>query len=473
MILILFNNCVIKYVSYIGLIPNRISYKRLFGYTNIFSLSKFLLYMKNNCTLLFYGVLLILTSSITVVGQTISADGKTATYTQNKTIGSKFRVPDSWERIVINAGVTVTGSFYSDGRSAPLTIEGVNRQTSILKGTGNFQSAGTQESRTHSGIRIEAGVNVTVKNLTSLNPDKFHTSCFGKIEVINCDLIDNRGQHTTDGVHGGVKSGSIIRGCYINTHDDAMYYSECGLIENTTIVHNKNGAPFQGGWGVTPGTGWVCVIRDCKVIDASSETGGAANNNGYNQGVVSWAGKSSAFASLTVRFEGTFTRQVRSGAKRSPMYQLGRRESELNNAELKSNLCTNAQNTLLKPSGGSATLNTSGCSVTASGREAGNVLAGDVIETYTFDKNGNLLGMSTETLAVIQVRPNPASEVVSIENLKTGSQVVVYDMQGRMHMQQKVSQNNLNLNVSRFNKGLYLVVISNGTSTEKHKLVVQ
>ncbi|MCG8697516.1 MAG: Ig-like domain-containing protein, partial [Bacteroidales bacterium] len=252
-----------------------------------------------------------------------------ATYHSNKNIGRKFRVPDSWDKIVIKANVTLTGSFYMPTRNHPIEIAGESRVTSIIKGDGSRPTNDGINGRSYSAIRCDKSPNLYVHDLRSLNPMKFHIhGGFGHVTVERCDLIENRETHTTDGVHGG-HGKTIVRDCYINTYDDALYTIECKLVENTTIVHNKNGGPFMTSWGASVPNNHVCVIRNCKVIDNY-------NGTNYNHGVVSWAGKNSGGSqTITLKFEGTFEYEVNPGKKSSTMYTIGRpNNGGVNNAHI-------------------------------------------------------------------------------------------------------------------------------------------
>lgn len=160
---------------------------------------------------------------------------------------------------------------------------------------------------------------------------KFHIAGgFGNVTVERCDLIEDRGTHTTDGVHGGIGS-VVVKDCYINTFDDALYVSECKLVENTTIVHNSNGAPFQVTWGREI-KNYTCIIRNCTVIDNMTIDG----TKTYNQGVVSWASKKEASSkdNITLKFEGTFDYKIAEGKKPSHFYQLGRKSKGIENCTI-------------------------------------------------------------------------------------------------------------------------------------------
>ncbi|MCG8701014.1 MAG: hypothetical protein MI922_23380, partial [Bacteroidales bacterium] len=175
-------------------------------------------------------------------------------------------------------------------------------------------------------------------DLRSLDPMKFHIhGGFGYVTVERCDLIERRGKaaYSSDGVHGG-RGKTIVRDCYIDTWDDATYTSECTLIENTTIVHNRNGAPFMVSWGYDLGKHVKCTIRNCTVI--------CNDSSGYHHGIVGWAGNHGTDVdTMHIVFEGSFTRIVNPGMVASTMYTIGRpHKSALHNSVIKVyGLCPN------------------------------------------------------------------------------------------------------------------------------------
>ncbi|MCG8702028.1 MAG: hypothetical protein MI922_28495, partial [Bacteroidales bacterium] len=252
-----------------------------------------------------------------------------ATYKSNKNIGRKFKVPNTWDKIVIEKNVTLIGSFYMPDRTKPIEIMGKSRKTSIIKGDGSRPTNDGIKGRTYSAIRCDKSPDVYIHDLRSLDPMKFHISAgFGNVKVERCDLIETRGTHTTDGVHGGTNKTQVID-CYINTHDDALYISECFLVKNCTIVNNHNGAPFQVGWGRDIGTS-TCTIDNCVVIDAHK---GAQKR--YYMGVVGWAGrKGTGPNTMNIKFI-NFKRELAPGAKKSPMYQFGRGNKGIENCTIK------------------------------------------------------------------------------------------------------------------------------------------
>lgn len=252
-------------------------------------------------------------------------DKNVATFYRDTIIGKKFKVPDSWDKILIKENVTLIGSFFMPKRNKPIEIAGESRETSIIKGDGSRPEDDGKKGRTYSAIRCDSSPDLYVHDLRSLDPMKFHIhGGFGNVTVERCDLIEQRGTHTTDGVHGG-KGKTIVKDCYINTFDDATYISECKLIENTTIVHNQNGSPFMVSWGYALDKNTKCVIRNCTVISNDAID--------YHHGIIGWAGNNgNDIDTMHVVFEGTFKRLTNPGKTVSPMYTIGRlNKSPLNN----------------------------------------------------------------------------------------------------------------------------------------------
>ncbi len=252
-----------------------------------------------------------------LMSQNPSVVNGVATYTANMNIGRKFPVPDEWNKIVINENVTITGSFYMATRNHPIEIMGKDRKTSIIQGDGSRPTDDGIKGRTYSAIRCDKSPDLYVHDLTITRPMKFHIhGGFGNVTVERCDIIAGSDTHTTDGIHGGLGK-TIVRDCYIDVYDDALYTIECKLVENTTIVHNLNGGPFMTSWGSSVPNNHICVVRNCTVI--------ANSNNGYNHGVFSWSQKSDDKAqTMHVKIEGTFDYIINPGKQAAPMYTIGR-----------------------------------------------------------------------------------------------------------------------------------------------------
>ncbi len=262
-------------------------------------------------------LLFLLLTAITAFSQNPNVVNGVATYTASKNIGRKFSIPNEWTKIIIKANVTLTGSFYMPTRTTPIEIMGENRKTSIIQGDGSRPTDDGINGRSYSAIRADKSPDVYVHDLTVTKPMKFHIhGGFGNVTAERCDIIAGSDTHTTDGIHGGAGK-TVIKDCYIDVYDDALYTIECKLVENTTIVHNKNGGPFMTSWGASVPENHTCIVRNCTVIENS--------NIGYNHGVFSWSQKHEDYAqTIHIKIEGSLAIKVNPGKQEAPMYTIGR-----------------------------------------------------------------------------------------------------------------------------------------------------
>lgn len=252
-----------------------------------------------------------------------------ATYITNTTIGKKFLVPDSWDKIIIKENVTITGSFYMGNRSKSMEISGESRTTSIIQGDGSRPTDDGIRGRSYSAIRCDGSPDLYVHDLMITKPMKFHIhGGFGNVTVERCNIIAGTETATTDGIHGGIGK-TIVRDCYIDVYDDALYTIECKLIENSTIVHNKNGSPFMVSWNAKVPDNQVCIVRNCTVIDNYEGTD-------YNHGVFGWAGKNRPETeTMNIKIEGELNYVVNPGKESSFMYTIGRpKKAGISNAHI-------------------------------------------------------------------------------------------------------------------------------------------
>ncbi|SCG37403.1 hypothetical protein [Micromonospora coxensis] len=236
-----------------------------------------------------------------------SVSNGVATFTANKTIG-KLSVPDSWTEIVIGAGVTLKGNFFIPAnRTKALTINGRDKQTSQLTGDGPHV-----KDYARAGVTTEAKIKLTLRNYTSVNPRFYHMwARQAQVVMSGMRYIDNRdlGSNNSDGFSGG--DNSLIENTFIDTWDDsAKLYTGDLTIRDTTIVHNRNGAPIQMAWG-DYGQG-TAILDGLTVISNSPDI--------YNLGVFSWAGGTKA-DTRTIKIVGDgFTRKVNPGMVEAPLY---------------------------------------------------------------------------------------------------------------------------------------------------------
>lgn len=249
--------------------------------------------------------------------------GPVLRYDRDTTIGNQYNVPDSVREVVIGRGVTVTGSFFvPETRTSELTIRGEDRKTSVIHGTGTraaFQRGhDDDQAREYSAIYVSAPHRVTIRDLTSLDPDKFHVGVrregvpvIAPVTVERVDLIDTRNQVTTDGLLGG--DGTVVRDVFIDTYDDAIkIYGKNWVIEDVTIKQGKNGAAIQFGWGRDTGS---AAIRNLTVIADSAKP--------YHMGVFSRASTRELEIASEIDVSG-FRLVVPEGMLQPPLFQWSR-----------------------------------------------------------------------------------------------------------------------------------------------------
>jgi len=323
------------------------------------------IYKKNALSILFlFGFIL------TSFAQNPTVLNGVATYHTSTNIGRKCLVRPEWNKIVINANVTLTGSFYMPTRTTPIEIMGKDRKTSIIQGDGSrptddFDANGEPlKGRSYSAIRADLSPDIYVHDLKITKPMKFHIhGGFGNVTVERCDIIAGSETHTTDGIHGG-KGKTVIKDCYIDVFDDALYTIECKLVENTTIVHNSNGGPFMTSWGADVPANHTCVVRNCKVI---------GNSTGYYaHGVFSWAQKSDDIAqTIHIKIEGSFDYVVNPGKAAAPMYTIARPNNSdtpppvVNNATIRiDGTCPSINSIELRPTAQNCTVTFENCNST-------------------------------------------------------------------------------------------------------------
>ena len=186
-------------------------------------------------------------------------------------------VPAAVSHIVIDSGVTVTGAFhtYDD-----CTIEGMDRQTSVIFGTplqrwADANNPGEQDLREwyYAQCQNHGGV-LKVQNLTMLNPFSYFIRGWNTVNhVKRCDFIDDRGGwgNHSDGFSGG--HGSTVDSCYFETGDDAIKCYFHIRVTNSTIRMIQNCVPFQFGWG---------TYQDSQsVLENITITGSSGRGPGY------------------------------------------------------------------------------------------------------------------------------------------------------------------------------------------------
>jgi hypothetical protein len=75
-------------------------------------------------------------------------------------------------------------------------------------------------------------------------------------------------------------------------------------------------------------------------------------------------------------------------------------------------------------------------------------------------------------ISSIPVYPNPTSNIINIENLKYDNYVIeLFNSQGQTVFIQKMEDNNMQINITNIEKGLYLLKLTNSISTLYQKIV--
>ncbi|WAJ71755.1 hypothetical protein [Catenovulum adriaticum] len=227
------------------------------------------------------------------------------TFTQMDKLKDEFYwdIPCDIKTVLIDENVTVTGHLRM---TCEQNIEGKSRFNSIIYGTptkawargeNKKEDEGTRCSRNGQPAKVAgddivhdcekwqygaisvvptAPQNATfyVKNLTVENPRTYaitsirHTFHIDGVNILNTREYPDT-QSNSDGIGGG--PGTVIKNTYIDTWDDSIkLYRDGMIVENVTIVHNPNGAPFQFGWGNKPATNHL--LKNVKVIESPSKS---------------------------------------------------------------------------------------------------------------------------------------------------------------------------------------------------------
>jgi hypothetical protein len=188
--------------------------------------------------------------------------------------GFYWTVPNVVKRVVINQNVQIIGGFRA---ITDLTIEGKDRATSEIFGTNTKGwslgpdaatdpntscTAGAKgDDRVHDCEKWKYGAisatapataTVTVQNLTITNARSYAITSFScKYVVDNVHIRNTRPtpdyHSNSDGISAG--AGSVVKNSKIDTWDDEIKLYRDMTVENVTLIHNSNGAPFQLGWG--------------------------------------------------------------------------------------------------------------------------------------------------------------------------------------------------------------------------------
>lgn len=235
--------------------------------------------------------------------------------------GFYWSVPSHVKKVVIGDNVTITGGFRANGN---LILKGVNRETSEIYGTdtknwalgpdkvanpaSSCSDGAHGDDRAHDCEKWQYGAvspnhnmtedqAITVTNLTFTNARSYAITSFKpKVIIDNVHIRNTRTKpdyhSNSDGFGGG--PGSVIRNSKIDSWDDAIKLYRNMTVENVTIIHNSNGAPFQLGWGsgINESTH---VLKNILVI---------ANNTGHTNLALFSASLTSGKITRNISIEG-------------------------------------------------------------------------------------------------------------------------------------------------------------------------
>lgn len=226
------------------------------------------LVLGNNCFLRSNDKTVVITKSVSFV----NGDNDVNNY--------HWTLPLSIDTVIIKAKVTVTGGFKIQSNDN-IFIKGENQLTSVLFGTdkqdwaqGRIPDGDKPAYSAITEVKGATGITARVENIKLHNSRVYAVTFRGtnKLFAKKVYILNTRGndyQSNSDGFVMG--SGSVIDDCLIDTWDDAikLYYNNV-TVKNTTIIHNKNGAPFQLGWDTK--SALTATIDNIVVLDSIGES---------------------------------------------------------------------------------------------------------------------------------------------------------------------------------------------------------
>ncbi|HRW64054.1 MAG TPA: T9SS type A sorting domain-containing protein, partial [Bacteroidales bacterium] len=122
------------------------------------------------------------------------------------------------------------------------------------------------------------------------------------------------------------------------------------------------------------------------------------------------------------------------------------------------------------------------------------IINGANSQTYTVSENGEYWvvvtnefgceGSSNRMIIVIEsvenelsrvakIYPNPAHDILKIDSDIALDKVEIYNAIGQLFYSMQPSENNLNINISEYEKGMYLVKLSAGNNSHTYRLIIE
>ena len=84
-----------------------------------------------------------------------------------------------------------------------------------------------------------------------------------------------------------------------------------------------------------------------------------------------------------------------------------------------------------------------------------------------------VLGLDNETATTVSVYPNPSSEIVTIESNMTEGSIQIMDLTGKVIANEMINGVSTSFNTSALTNGMYTVILTNGSTVETRKFIVQ
>ena len=92
---------------------------------------------------------------------------------------------------------------------------------------------------------------------------------------------------------------------------------------------------------------------------------------------------------------------------------------------------------------------------------------------FAIRMNMGVLGLDESAIANLSVYPNPSSDVVTIESNMTEGSIQIIDLTGKVVANQTVNGVATAFNTSSLTNGMYTVILTNGSTVETRKFIVQ
>jgi hypothetical protein len=83
------------------------------------------------------------------------------------------------------------------------------------------------------------------------------------------------------------------------------------------------------------------------------------------------------------------------------------------------------------------------------------------------------VGLTENTTTNLSVYPNPSSDVVTIESNMTEGSIQIIDLTGKVVANQTVNGLATAFNTAVLSNGMYTVILTNGSTVETRKFIVQ